>query len=188
MQDLSWQTISSKYIIKDQWATVRADVCKRKDGVIIEPYYVYEFTPWVVAFAITKDNKILVERQYRHALAQTHFEMPGGCVDASDASLEAAIARELLEETGYQFSNFVYLGNSSANPSTNNNLMHFYLATEGQKIANQQLDHGEDLEVYEMTLDEVLELYKTDAIIQSMHHVLITKALLYLGKLQFKNN
>ncbi len=46
---------------------------------------------------------------------------------------EEAIARELLEETGYTFTNYEYLGKTCANPSTNNNWMHIYLAT-GDKL------------------------------------------------------
>ncbi|MEJ0080665.1 MAG: NUDIX domain-containing protein [Puia sp.] len=33
----------------------------------------------------------------------TCYEIPGGCVDETDKSLEEAIARELMEETGYRF-------------------------------------------------------------------------------------
>jgi ADP-ribose pyrophosphatase len=185
MRDLSWQQISSKYIIKDTWATVRADSCLRLDGKIIEPYYVYEFPDWVTAFAITQEGKVIVERQFRYALGQTHFEMPGGCVDESDATLQDAIARELLEETGYEFDTYEFLGSSSANPSTNANLMHFYLATGGKKIAAQHFDEGEDIDVYLMSIEEVIELVKTDKIIQSMHQELIMKALLKLGRMKY---
>ncbi len=185
MRDLSWKTISSKYIIQDTWATVRADVCEREDGKIIEPYYVYEFPDWVAAFAITKDGKVLVERQYRHALGKIHYEMPGGCVDTSDASLEDAIARELLEETGYQFEEFISLGTASANPSTNNNLMHFFMAMGGEKVSQQSLDECEDLEVLLMSIDEVIELLNTNQIIQSMHQSLVMKALIHINKMKF---
>lgn len=65
------------------------------------------------------------------------MEIPGGCVDKEDKSLEDAIARELKEETGYVFSSFEYLGKTSANPSTNSNLMHFYLATGVKKLLNK---------------------------------------------------
>ncbi|MFY7965188.1 MAG: NUDIX hydrolase [Chitinophagaceae bacterium] len=185
MRDLSWKKVDSKYIIKDTWATVRADVCLRQDGKIIEPYYVYEFPDWVTAFAITNEGKVIVERQFRYALGQTHFEMPGGCVDESDATLQDAIARELIEETGYAFENYEFLGSSSANPSTNANLMHFYLATGGKKIAEQNFDEGEDIEVYLMSIEEVIELVKTDKIIQAMHQELIMKALLRLGRMKY---
>ena len=185
MRDLSWKTISSKYLIKDTWATIREDSCLRQDGQIIEPYYVYEFPDWVTAFAITTEGKVIVERQFRYALGQTHFEMPGGCVDKEDATLQDAIARELLEETGYAFDSYEFLGSSSANPSTNSNLMHFYLATGGKKVAAQNFDEGEDIEVYFMEIDEVIELVKTNQIIQSMHQELIMKALLQLGKMKY---
>lgn len=185
MRNLSWKKISSKYLIKDTWATVREDVAQRPNGKIIEPYYVYEFPDWVTAFAITQEGKVIVERQYRYALNQTHFEMPGGCVDASDKTLQDAIARELLEETGYAFEHYEFLGNTSANPSTNSNLMHFFLATGGKKIADQHFDEGEDIEVYFMTIDEVIELVKTNQIIQSMHQELIMKALLRLGRMKY---
>ncbi len=185
MRDLTWKKIDSKYILQDTWATVKSDTCQRPDGKIIEPYYVYDFPDWVTAFSITKEGKVIVERQFRYALGQTHFEMPGGCVDASDASFQDAVARELLEETGYAFSNFESLGTSSANPSTNSNLMHYFLATGGEKVAEQNFDEGEDIEVYLMTIDEVIELVKTNQIIQSMHLDLIYKALIKLGKLQF---
>lgn len=185
MRDLSWKKLSSKYLIKDTWATVREDSAVRQDGKVIEPYYVYEFPDWVTAFAITNEGKVIVERQYRYALNATHFEMPGGCVDKEDATLEDAIKRELLEETGYAFDSYEYLGSSSANPSTNSNLMHFYLAKGGKKIAEQNFDEGEDIEVYFMTIEELIELVKTNQIIQSMHQELIMKALLQLGKMKY---
>ena len=87
----------------------------------------------------------------------------------SDTSLEMAIARELMEETGYSFSNYEYLGKVSANPSTNNNWMHMYLATGGLYEREQALDHNEEIEVYLYTIDEVKKLLSENQIIQSMH-------------------
>ena len=106
---MNWKTISSKYLFKRDWLTLREDVCERPDGKIIDPYYVYEFPEWVAALALTKDGKVIMVQQYRHALGETIMELPGGCVDASDNSFEDAIARELLEETGYKFDKIEYL-------------------------------------------------------------------------------
>lgn len=93
MKDLSWKTISSTYLFKEDWFTVRKDTCKTAEGKIIDPYYVYEFPNWVAAVALTEDGKIILERQYRHALGRTDYEIPGGCVDEGDATPEAAIQR-----------------------------------------------------------------------------------------------
>lgn len=136
---------------------------------MISPYFVYEFPTWVTAVAITEDGKIILERQYRYALDVTCYEIPGGCVDDTDKSLEEAIARELLEETGYRFSHYEYLGKTSSNPSTNNNWMHMFLATGGRYEREQVLDHNEEIEVYLFSLEEVKKLLEENQIIQSMH-------------------
>jgi ADP-ribose pyrophosphatase len=169
MKDLSWKKISSEYLSRDVWGTVRKDVCQTPDGKIIDPYFVYEFPTWVTAVAITEQGKIILERQYRYALDVTCYEIPGGCVDDTDSSLETAIARELLEETGYQFSHYEYLGKTSSNPSTNNNWMHMYLATGGRYVKEQELDHNEEIEIYLFSLEDVKRLLADNQIFQSMH-------------------
>jgi len=63
--------------------------------------------------------------------------------------------------------------------------MHFFLATGGEKVAAQNFDEGEDIEVYFMEIDEVIELVKTNQIIQCMHQELIMKALLKLGRMKY---
>lgn len=138
-------------------------------GTIVDPYYVYEFPEWVTALPVTQEGKIIMVRQYRHALGETCIEIPGGCVDDTDKSFEDAIRRELLEETGYEFATIEYLGKTSANPSTNSNLMHMFLARGGKKIAEQKLDSNEEIEIELLSVHEVKELLKENRIIQAMH-------------------
>jgi ADP-ribose pyrophosphatase len=185
MKDLSWKTLSSEYVFKDDWFTVRKDTCETQEGKIISPYYVYEFPDWVIAVALTREGQFILERQYRQAAGQTNFELPGGCVDHTDASLEAAIERELLEETGYRFEAFEFLGKTSANPSTNSNWAYIYLATGGQLSQGQDLDHNEEIEVYLYTADEVKELLRKNGIVQSMHVTALFYALNRLGFLVY---
>jgi len=187
-RDLRWEKLESKYLLKDTWATIRIDTCKKPDGVVITPYYVYEFPNWVTAVAFTKDGRVILEKQYRHALGEVMYEIPGGCVDASDQSLEDAIARELLEETGYQFERYEYLGRTSANPSTNTNMMHMFIAYDGVEVKGQELDHGEDLEVLIVTYVELLDLLEKGAFLQSMHTTCIYAALKKMGKLKIAHN
>ena len=169
MKDLRWKKISSEYLLRNTWGTVRKDICETHEGKIIDPYFVYEFPTWVTAVAITEEGKFIIERQYRYALDVTCYEIPGGCVDDTDPSLQSAIERELLEETGYRFSHYEYLGKCSANPSTNSNWMHIFLATGGRHEKEQKLDHNEEIEIYLFSLDEVKKLLAENQIIQSMH-------------------
>lgn len=185
MRELKWKTLKSEYLFKDSWFTVRRDTCEQPDGRIVYPYYVYEFPTWVTALALTEDGQVVMERQYRHALGEVAYEIPGGCVDDTDASLEDAVRRELMEETGYAFDTVEYLGKTSANPSTNSNWMHMFLATGGRRVKEQSLDDNEDLEVQLVSLDTLKQMIRENKIIQSMHMTAIFYGLRKLGELEF---
>lgn len=182
---MNWKLIKSEYLFKDLWFTVRKDTCERSGGQIVDPYYVYEFPEWVTAVAVTKEGKFIFERQYRHAAGLTMLEIPGGCVDKEDISLNAAIERELLEETGYSFDEFIYLGKTSANPSTHNNWMHFFLATGGELTGKQALDENEEIELVLLTHDEVKVLLQKQEILQSMHVTALFYALQKMGAINW---
>ncbi|MBX3238999.1 MAG: NUDIX hydrolase [Chitinophagaceae bacterium] len=184
MKDMKWKILSSEYLYKANWFTIRKDRCVTPENKIVDPYYVYEFPTWAAAVALTEDNKVVMVRQYRHALGETMFELPGGCVDDTDASWQDGIARELLEETGYSFSEYEYLGRISANPSTNDNLMHMFLAKGGKKITGQHLDENEEIEVYLFTIDELKQMLADNKILQAMHVTCIYYAFVKLGILQ----
>lgn len=183
MNDLRWKTLSSKYLFTDNWLTLRADTCETPQGKLVTPYYVYEFPDWVMAVALTKDGKFILERQYRHALGVTSTELPGGCVDPADASLEAALRRELLEETGYVFESVECLAKVCANPATNSNWAHLYLATGGVLVQEQSLDHGEEIEICLYSFDELKKLLAENGVVQSMHMAAVFYAFQRLGYL-----
>ena len=182
-RDMTWKLLSSQKLFSETWMNIRIDTCEKPDGTVVTPYYVYEFPEWVAAVAITREGKVILERQYRHALGKTGYEIPGGCVDKTDADYETAIARELLEETGYGFDKIEYLGDTSSNPSTNTNLMHMFLATGGELLKEQELDAGEVIELLLVTMDEFVDMFKNDQFIQSMHIAVIYKALKKLGRI-----
>jgi ADP-ribose pyrophosphatase len=182
---MKWKVLSSEQLFNDQWFKVRKEKCETPGGKIVDPYYVYDFPTWVGAVPVTEDGKIIMVRQYRHALGETCIEIPGGCVDATDKDFEEAIARELLEETGYAFSSYDYLGKISPNPSTNTNLLHMFLARGGKKVAAQSLDENEEIEVVLLSMDELKQLLRENKILQSMHVSCILYALAEMKELTF---
>ncbi len=166
-EDGRWETISSEYLFRRPWLTVRHDKVRLPDGRINPEFYVLEYPDWVNIIAITADGEFVMERQYRHGLDKTCYELAAGVVEDGETPLEAA-RRELEEETGYGGGEWKELMLISGNPSTTSNLTHCFLAVGVEKVSAQHLDSTEDLCVCLLALDQVRQLLVSDKIRQSL--------------------
>jgi len=182
LQKLVWKKLSSTYIHKGPWATLRSDRCEMPNGHIVEDYYVLEYSNWVNAVAITEDNEILMVNQYRHAAGIVSLEIPGGVIDPGETP-EQALKRELLEETGYLFDDFELLCMMYANPSTADNQTRCYLARGGKKVQEQKLDEQEQIIVETYAIPAVRQLLLDNKIAQALHCAGLFYALNKLGAL-----
>ena len=100
---------------------------------------------------------------------RTCFELCAGVRDPQDATPEAAARRELLEETGFGGGQWSELMVVSANPSTQTNLTHCFVATDVERISEQHLESTEDLTVHLLTPEQVRDLLLGDRIKQALH-------------------
>lgn len=183
---MKWKTLSSKYISSHKYFTARVDKCEMPDGTIVDEYFVVELPESACALALTDDGMAVMVKQYRYAMDETMLELPGGFIDGEEDQ-EAGMLRELKEETGYAFDNIYHVGKIAANPGLLNNYTHLFLATGGKKVAEQSLDHNEEIDVLLLPIDEVRLMLKENKFPQALHATCMMYAFQKLDELNLLN-
>lgn len=113
----------------------------------------------VVVFGVLDDGRIILTKQEQPGKAP-FIGATGGRVDKGEDVLVAA-QRELLEESGYEASEFI-LWDAQHPASKIDWVVYTFVAKGLKKVADLNLDGGEKIELFTMTLDELIEMVVND--------------------------
>jgi ADP-ribose pyrophosphatase len=152
----------------------RIDKCELSNGNLLDAT-IFEFRSWANIVALTQNGEVVLVKQYRHGACESILEFPGGVVEDDEDPMDGA-KRELLEETGYSASTLIPLEKIYPNPALQTNTLHCFLALDAEKVGEQNLDAGEDIEVHLVPLDELIEMAKHG----EFRHALMTAVLFFV--------
>ena len=103
----------------------------------------------VVIAAITTDQELVLVEQYRIPLDARVLELPAGLAgdspEVADEPLVEAVHRELLEETGYEASDWQWLIDGPSSAGLTNESFQLFLARNAHKVAAGGGDAQEDI-------------------------------------------
>ena len=114
---------------------------------------------WVNVVAITKDERIVLVRQWRFGTRSFTWELPAGLVEHGEDPLAAGL-RELREETGYapkDTEGARVIGVVHPNPAFMSNVCTTVLAIGCVIAGEQELDPAEEIEIGTMPLAELAD-------------------------------
>lgn len=124
----------------------------------------------VVVFAVFDDGKILLTKQEQPG-KEPFIAATGGRVEEGEGVLDAA-KRELLEESGYKAREFILW--ESQQPMSKIEWSVYIFIAKGLTKKQDNLDAGEKVEHFPITLDELIEIgiqdnfYEKEVAIQFM--------------------
>ena len=112
---------------------------------------------FVSVAAVTREGELILVKQFRPGPEAVLFSFPEGYIDSGETP-ERAAARELLEETGYEAEEITFLKKRRSAYSTET--CYWMLATGCSKVAGQNLDPNEFIEVVKMDLATFLNFVR----------------------------
>jgi ADP-ribose pyrophosphatase len=155
--DLKETRIDSMAVYEGDFIKVFKDNVRLPDGRVGSREHIVH--PGAVAvLAILDNGDLLMERQFRYAPQREFIELPAGKIDHGEDILLTA-QRELLEETGYIASQWTHLTTAWPCIGFADERMEYFLA-RGLTYQGRQLDDGEFLEVFELSLSDALDWIK----------------------------
>jgi len=148
---VAWNELSRETVFRRYGRSIDKVMYEMPDGEETDFYIKREGLGMAVcALALTVDQEVILARQFRPGPGEILLELPGGGLDEGEAA-EVAIARELLEETGY--AGDVEHVVDSLDDAYSTTRRSCFVVTNCRKIAEPQHTTTEQTEVVLLPLD-----------------------------------
>lgn len=123
----------------------------------------------ICVLPITQNGKILLEKQYRTPADRLLIEIPAGKMEKGEAP-EVTMLRELEEETGFKAIRYKKCYEAFTSCGCLDEYLHYFVA-KVEKIQEKDRklfpDTHEDIELFEVTVEEALKLVENWEIVDA---------------------
>lgn len=170
---LEEKTLSSETAYKGIIFTITRDRVRLENGKEAERDVLLHHGG-VCVIPVTENNEIYLVKQFRYPFREVTIEIPAGKLEEGEDHAECG-RRELLEETGLECSEYVYLGRLYPVPAYDTEIIHIYMA-RGLELKKQSLDEDEFIDVERVPLTDAVEMVMDGRILDAKTQIAILKA------------
>lgn len=157
MPDSKYEVVGSREVWRGHIFTIRVDDVKMPAGHVAERE-VISHAGAVGVVPLTGDRRVVLVRQYRHAIGGYLTEIPAGKLDRAESPVDCA-RRELKEEAGAVFSDLIELTDFHNSPGYSSELFHLFVArVESLGETSPDGEEEEEMERIIIPLEEALAM------------------------------
>ncbi|WPQ67485.1 NUDIX hydrolase [Weissella paramesenteroides] len=115
----------------------------------------------IAILALTADNKMILEKQWRAPVQKLTLEVPAGKIDTRDKKTLDAVNRELNEETRLQAHHVEKITGFYSSIGFSNEYMTLYLATDLSSVTHElPQDYDEKIDLVYVSYEEATVLFE----------------------------
>lgn len=155
------ETVSRETVFQGRLLEVRRDRIRLPNGGDATREFIVH-PGAVMIVPILDDGRLVMERQWRYPLERVMLEFPAGKLEPGEPTLACA-QRELLEETGYEGSEWALAGVLHNAIAYSNERIEIWFA-RGLRAGDRRLDDGEFLDIELVDVSELDRLCAAGAV------------------------
>ena len=175
---LQEKTITSDTVYEGRIFTIIHDTAELENGeTAVRDVLLH--SGGVCVIPVTDNNEIFMVKQFRYPFREVTTEIPAGKLEKNESHYECG-RRELVEETGFTCTEYIYLGEIYPTPAYNTEIIHVYLA-RGLNLKKQNLDDDEFLDVEKIPLTQAVEMVMDGRIKDAKTQIAVLKTARILG-------
>lgn len=152
-----YRTVGSREVFDGRIVRLRIDTLTMPGGGTAERE-ICGHDDAAAVVAVDADDRIVLVRQYRHAVGERLWELPAGLCDVEgEPPLETA-RRELVEEAGIEADRWRSVVEIVPSPGFSTERVHVFLATGLHDVERPEARHEEaDMEITRMPMSEAVD-------------------------------
>jgi ADP-ribose pyrophosphatase len=159
---MSFETVlASERVYEGRILSLRVDQIRTPQGVEALREII-ENGGAVAVVALDDRQRVVLVKQYRHAIRAVVTEIPAGKLDGDEDPLEG-VQRELREETGFRAGKWKSLGSIYPSPAWSTEYIYLYLATD-LIPGPTAMEVDETIELVMLPFAEAIDLVRSGAI------------------------
>ena len=125
--DYIWRKLRSESVLRTPYYGVSLDKLRHPHGHELDYYVIDHPRKATGVVAVDGEGRVLLVQQWRHPVQKLLWSLPAGGIEEGETP-EAAIRRELKEETGHAADAIELICSYHPNPATTNQTFHIFLA------------------------------------------------------------
>ena len=149
------KTLSTEMLFEGRAIRLRLDTIKKSDNKVTTREII-EHDEVIAAVPIDEEDNILLVRQFRRPTGKDLLEIPAGGIDTGE-NAEAAVTREMQEETGYLPRKIERLCGFYSTPGFCTEYLHIFLATD-LEASQLYAEDTEAIELVRVPVSDILNL------------------------------
>lgn len=152
-----WKELSREVVYQKYSRKIEKVVFKMPDNSESD-FYIKKEGPTACILPLTKNNEVILVRQFRPGPMQSLLELPGGYVETGDNQNDT-VQKELLEETGY--AGEIEFVTKCYDDAYSTMERYCFVARHCKKISEQKLEKTEFAEVHIVSLEKFRKLLRS---------------------------